>query len=310
MRVDHRLGDTDQLFGRFSTFDADELQPFGTSALQESLVPGFGRSLTTTTRNLVGQPHARLRRFDAERGALRLDDGRRRPGEPQSRRSTSRASVGLLGVTSDPRDVGFPQISTGGLYSTMGDPTVFTTRDNRHFELYDNVTIDRGSASLEVRRLLLPPAAAARTARQRARRVHLHRPVHRQRVRRLPARLPDVGRRRASAAATRTAAPTGCTLYAQDDWRVRDNLTLNLGLRYEYNQHMYDVEQPAVVDRPVDAGRPVRDRQRRQRHDRSERAGAAAADPDSVRDLEPGRAGAAGCSIRAPSGWRPAPASR
>src|SRR6185503_9240 len=29
-------------------------------------------------------------------------------------------------------------------------------------------------------------------------------------------------------------------LFAQDDWRVRDNLTVNLGLRYEYNQHMRD----------------------------------------------------------------------
>ena len=53
MRLDHRLTDADQLFARFSTFDADELQPFGTSALQETLVPGFGRSLTTKTRNLV-----------------------------------------------------------------------------------------------------------------------------------------------------------------------------------------------------------------------------------------------------------------
>ena len=27
----------------------------------------------------------------------------------------------------------------------MGDPTVFTTRDNQHVELYDNFTIDRGT---------------------------------------------------------------------------------------------------------------------------------------------------------------------
>src|SRR5690606_20300198 len=53
VRFDHRLTDADQLFGRFSTFDAEDMQPFGTSALQESLVPGFGRTLTTHTRNVV-----------------------------------------------------------------------------------------------------------------------------------------------------------------------------------------------------------------------------------------------------------------
>ena len=40
------------MFVRFSTFDADDLQPFGTSVQQESLVPGFGRTLDTTTRNI------------------------------------------------------------------------------------------------------------------------------------------------------------------------------------------------------------------------------------------------------------------
>lgn len=53
VRLDHELTASDRLFARFSTFDADETQPFGTSALQETLVPGFGRSLTTRTRNLV-----------------------------------------------------------------------------------------------------------------------------------------------------------------------------------------------------------------------------------------------------------------
>ena len=45
IRVDHRFGANDKLLARFSTFDADELQPFGTSMQQESLVPGFGRTL-------------------------------------------------------------------------------------------------------------------------------------------------------------------------------------------------------------------------------------------------------------------------
>jgi hypothetical protein len=31
-------------------------------------------------------------------------------------------------------------------------------------------------------------------------------------------------------------------LYAQDDWQARSNLTFNLGLRYEFNQHMFDVD--------------------------------------------------------------------
>ena len=56
--------------------------------------------------------------------------------------------MGLLGVTSDPRDSGFPQVSTG-VYSTFGDPTIFTTRENQHLELFENVTIDRGAHRLK-----------------------------------------------------------------------------------------------------------------------------------------------------------------
>ena len=58
VRIDHRLTDADQVFVRFSTFDADEIQPFGTGVQQEALVPGFGRTLDTTTRNL-GISHTR-----------------------------------------------------------------------------------------------------------------------------------------------------------------------------------------------------------------------------------------------------------
>ena len=53
LRLDHRFGSGDQLFARLSTFDANEVQPFGSSSLQETLVPGFGRTLNTKARNVV-----------------------------------------------------------------------------------------------------------------------------------------------------------------------------------------------------------------------------------------------------------------
>src|SRR6185295_12307619 len=136
VRIDHRLAPSDQLLARFSTFDADELQPFGTSVLQESLVPGFGRSLTTRTRNLVAsETHVfgtsllnemRVGWMSVAGGQISLNRG-----------NDFAQQVGLLGVTTDPRDTGYPQISTGGLYSTFGDPTIFTTRDNLQIELFD-----------------------------------------------------------------------------------------------------------------------------------------------------------------------------
>ncbi len=256
VRLDHRLSTTDQLIARFSTFDADESQPFGTSVLQETLVPGFGRSLTTKTRNLMAT-HTRV--FGSSLlNEVRfgwMDVG---GGQLSVNRGTDFAGpLGLQGVTTDPRDVGYPQISTGGLYSAMGDPTVFTTRTNRHFELFDNVTLDRGAHRLKFGAYFF----------------HLQ----------LNPEQPDAAR----GAFTYTGQfsgnafadfllgyPTSATsgigrgdehgrtnwihLYAQDDWQARDNLTFNLGLRYEYNQHMYDVDSRlSSVDLAVPGGRYV-----------------------------------------------------
>ena len=148
VRVDHRLSDTDQLLVRFSSFDADEVQPFGTGVQQEALVPGFGRTLDTTTRNL-GISHTRtfgINMLNELRFGYMSVDG----GQASLNAGVDFAGqVGLRGVSRNPRDVGFPQISTTGLYSTMGDPTTFVSRDNEHFEVYDNFLIDRGDHRLK-----------------------------------------------------------------------------------------------------------------------------------------------------------------
>src|SRR5262249_34165626 len=57
-RVDHRLSTNDTLYGRFTAYSVNDTQPFGTSELNESLVPGFGRVVTTRTQNLaLGHTH-------------------------------------------------------------------------------------------------------------------------------------------------------------------------------------------------------------------------------------------------------------
>ena len=255
-RLDHRLADADQLLVRFSTFDADDLQPFGTSTLQESIVPGFGRSLTTKTRNLAASHthvfgSSLLNEFRF--GWMTVAGGQR----SVNRGNTFASRVGLLGVTADPRDTGFPQISTGGLYSTMGDPTIFTTRDNQHFELYNNVTIDRGAHRWKFGAfyyyLQLRPEQP-----DNARGAFTY-----------------TGQFTGNAFADFLLGyPTSATsgigrgdedgrtnwlhLYVQDDWQPRNNLTLNVGLRYEFNQHMYDVNNRlSSIDLSTPGGRFV-----------------------------------------------------
>jgi hypothetical protein len=254
-RVDHRLTSADQVFVRFSTFDADELQPFGTSAQQEALVPGFGRTLGTTTRNLAAS-HTRLfgRALNELRvGYMRVDGGQ----ESVNAGVDFAGQVGLTGTTRDPRDVGFPQITTRGLYSTMGDPTTFVSRRNRHFELYDNVTLDRGRHRVKFGG------------------YYFHLQLRPQQPDNARGAFTYTGQFTGNAFADFLLGyPTSATsgigrgdedgrtnwmhLYAQDDWQLRDNLTLNVGLRYEYNQHMYDVNNRlASIDLDVPGGRFV-----------------------------------------------------
>ena len=256
IRFDHALTGNDQLFARFSTFDAEEIQPFGTSALQETLVPGFGRSLTTKTRNLVtshthvfGTSLLNELRF----GWLRVEGG-----QLSLNRGTDFASaVGLLGVTADPRDVGFPQISTGGLFNTMGDPTAFTTRNNQHFELFDNVTLDRGAHRLKFGayyfHLQLRPEQPDNARGAFAYTGQFSGNAFADFLLGYPtSAVSGIGR------GDENGRSNWVHLYAQDDWQARDNLTFNLGLRYEYNQHMFDVDNRlSSIDLSVPGGRFV-----------------------------------------------------
>lgn len=255
-RVDHRLTDADNVFVRFSTFDADEFQPFGTSVQNEALVPGFGRFLTTSSRNVaVSHTHTFSPVLLNEFRFGWLSTG---GGQSSENEGTDFAGAsGLIGVTANPTDMGFPQVSTGGLFSTMGDPTTFVSRENEHFELYDNLLLDRGAHRIKFGGYV----------------YHL----------RFRPRNPEAAR----GSFTYTGQWTGNALadfllgyptfaevglgrgeedsrtnwlhaYVQDDWQVLGNLTVNVGMRYEINQHMTETQNRlSTIDLSVPGGRFV-----------------------------------------------------
>ena len=256
-RLDHRFGLSDQMFVRFSTFDAHDLQPFGTSVQQEALLPGFGRTLSTRTRNL-GASYTRTfgtallneTRF----GWMSVDGGQ----ESLNRGVDFARSVGLLGVTNDPRDIGYPQVDTAGLYSAMGDPTSFVYRRNEHFELYNNFLIDRGSHHIKFGaywfHLRFRPENPD-TARGRFRYTGR---FSGNAFADFLLGYPTEARSGIGGRGGEDARTNWLHLYAQDDWRVTDNLTVNFGLRYELNQHMRDVDNRlSTIDVSVPGGRYV-----------------------------------------------------
>jgi hypothetical protein len=269
-RLDHRITDKDSAFLRASIFDAREFDPFGSGVLQESLLPGFGRDLGTHSINGVAQEthvfNANLLN-EARFGFLRVVGGQQSPnaGNPFA------ALTGLQGVTSNPSDMGYPQVSFGGQFTTMGDPALFTFRNNRDFEFYDNVTYHKGTHIMKFGAYFMNydlqtvnpngargvfsftphwTSSAVGLANGNAFADFL---------------LGDPTTATGSvsnASGLGRAAMDGNTnwghFYAQDNWQIGPNVKVDLGLRYEYNQNMTDSQNRiAAIDNLTPGGRFV-----------------------------------------------------
>jgi hypothetical protein len=256
VRIDHRAGPNDTVFGRFIAYDVSDAQPFGTSQLNETLVPGFGRNVTTSARSLaLSHTHTFGSSWlnEARFGYLDVSGGQ----SSDHPAVNFAAATGLQGVTMDARDVGYPQVSFGGLYSVIGDPATFVSRHDRSVEVYDNVLLDRGDHRLKIGAYVF----------------HLDfNPVNPQSARGAftftgqwsgnaladfllgypSSAQAGIGR------ADEQGRSTWLHVYAQDDWKMRAKLTLNYGLRYEINGQMNDADNRlSAIDLTVPGGRFV-----------------------------------------------------
>lgn len=263
LRLDGQLTPKDTLFWRISTFDADAFQPFGTSKLNESLLPGFGRGLTTKANNIAFS-HTHFFNTDLLNefrfGYLRVSGGQ----ASENAGVDFASSAGLLGATQNAEDKGYPQVSLGGLFSTFGDPTSFVTRRDTSIEFYDNVYVNRGAHKVKFGvywfRLNFNPVNPD-TARGNF-------TFNGQFTGARP------GQRGNAFADFLLGYPGGAQVgigrgdengrtnwfhsYIQDDWSPTRRLTINIGLRSEVNQPIRDINNRlAAIDLSVPGGRFV-----------------------------------------------------
>jgi hypothetical protein len=248
-RLDHQFTQNDTTYARVSIFDANQFDPYGSGVLNEALLPGFGRNLRTHTVNLAaGWTHVfnsnLLNEFRF--GWMHVNGGQTSPNSGVDFVALS----GLQGVAPGALDMGYPNVSFGGAFSTAGDPALFTTRNNHDFEFYDNVVWHRGKHTVKFGAYwfhfdFLPAnpnnargtfaftnrwtsqtgSGAAGTGGNAFADFLLGYPT---------TGTAGIGR------ANLDSYTNWAQFYVQDSWQVTPNLKIDAGIRYEYNQNMID----------------------------------------------------------------------
>jgi hypothetical protein len=247
-RLDHHFGPNDIFFARYTHSDSETFRPFGSSDLNETLVPGFGTTIATYTRNLaLSHTHVFSPTVVHELrfGALRVSGGQRLENQGVNFAGTN----GLLGVSTDPAKLGYPAVNLSGAYSSLGDPARVVSRNNTSFDLFSTTTVVRGPHTIKFGgyyfRLQFNPQDSPN-----ARGAFTFSP----RFSSSAAGLADgnafadflLGAPSAAQAGIGRGEEAGRSSwihsFIQDDWRVRNNLTFNIGLRYEFNGPITDTQ--------------------------------------------------------------------
>jgi hypothetical protein len=249
VRFDRRLTDNDNVFARAYDANFQTFQPFGSSLLNETLVPGFGYNLTTYTKNLaLGETHVFNPRVISEFrfGYLRVSGGQ----QSENRGFNFAAQSGVQGIAPSADQTGYPSISFSGAYSTAGDPAnLFTRRDNS-FDVLENLSWLRSRHNMKfgayIFRLQFNPSESPN-----ARGSFTFTPRYTSSAAGLNdgnafadflLGYPSSAQAGVGPGGTEYGRSFWTHFYAQDDWRATDKVTLNYGVRYEINTQITDTQ--------------------------------------------------------------------
>jgi hypothetical protein len=247
IRMDHALSHADNLFFRYSFVDDKFFDPFGGAGY--SAVPNYGLNIPSRSQNTsLGETHTFTPSLINE---VRVGFNRVSNGDYQQNQGTSvNHQVGLPELSTNARDFGLSLISVNG-YSPLGDeytsPEHGTTNT---YQIGDNATWTRG-------RHLVKFGFDSRILQQNAYRdvqsrgfidftgLLLGNPLEELL---LGAPTESGGATMNNPEHLRTHS---VDFFVNDTWRVRPDLTVTLGLRYEYNSPGVDAQNRANVYNPA-----------------------------------------------------------
>jgi hypothetical protein len=249
VRIDHRLGRESDLAFRYSFSDRELFEPFAGPAF--SALPGFGNQVPRRGQNLmIGETHVFSPSLINE---ARFAFNRVASAVIQEGRGTSiNRQVGLPEISNNPRDFGLSFITVTG-FSPLGhefnNPQDSVTNT---FQFLDNASYARGPH-------LVKFGFDFRATQQNAFRDVLSRGFLT-----FAAPSPITGNPLADLLIGAPLFTGGARLdnhqhlrtesynfYVNDSFRVRPDLTIVMGLRYEYNSPPVDVDDRANVYDPA-----------------------------------------------------------
>ena len=246
-RFDQAVGSGGTLTGRYSFGDRDLFEPYAAAAF--SSVPGYGNDVVNRAQNLmIGETHTlgpawiNELRFGYNRVASRVFH--------QNIGRSVNQEVGLPDFGTRPRDLGLSFINVTG-FSSLGDE--FNNPQQsvvNSYQILDTISYTRGDHLLQFgfeQRWI--GQDAFRDVQSRGLINFTNFAYTQNALADLLLGLPTFTG--GAASDNPQALRTGATnVFVHDSWRVRQDLTISLGLRYEYNTPAHDANNAAAVYDP------------------------------------------------------------
>ncbi len=230
IRLDEALTDKDRLSFRYSHGRREMFSPF---VEENSDVPGFGDFLTDTGHNAMFQHQRTLGARMVHSLRLGLNRANRQILQQNHELDVGK-TWGVTYLPANPISLGYPAVTVAG-YSRVGDPTQLPIRrPTTTYQISEDLSIAASRHFLkfgaEVRRNDLNGMLdlLSRGSQQ------FSGALSGVGLGDLLLGLPSLGIQ-SKPDNIQTLRTTAYALYVQDDWRPAPRLTLNLGLRYEFN---------------------------------------------------------------------------
>jgi hypothetical protein len=230
VRVDHRLTGNDQLSLRYSYGGRDLFEPYAQEAAN---IPGFGDFVTDRGHNAMAHHVHSFSPRTVNSLLLGFNRAERRV-LPENYQTDVNQLWGIGYLPTRSIDFGYPAIDIAG-FSTIGDDTsIPIDRAITTYQLNDTLSLARGAHYLKL-------GGEVRNIRQNGILHYLARgafsfsgDLSGSGMSDLLLGLPSFAMQ-SEANNPHNQRATAYNAFLQNDWKVRPNLTLNLGVRYEYN---------------------------------------------------------------------------